>query len=145
MLTILRFTAQVKRYSLTNSRRIRIWAHEYKKGLVDGRKDRPCAVILAMQGQGDDLEVTVAPITHTIPEDPLQSVELTDATRRRLGLDGERSWVITSEVNTFKWPGPDLRLTPTGRYEYGFLPATVFEAVKEKILNPSPVQVLRTE
>lgn len=29
---------------------------------------------------------------------------------------------ITSEINVFKWPGPDLRLTPAGRYEYGFLP-----------------------
>ncbi len=122
-----------------------LWTHEYKRGLVDGRKDRPCAVILAMQGQGDDLEVIVAPITHAIPEDPLQSVELTEATRRRLGLDGERSWVITSEVNIFKWPGPDLRLTPAGRYEYGFLPEAVFEAAKEKILNPPSVQVPRTE
>lgn len=69
-----------------------LWTHEHEKGLVDGRKDRPCVVILAMQRQGNDLEVTVSPITHTIPEDPQQSVELTDATRRRLGLDGERSW-----------------------------------------------------
>lgn len=122
-----------------------LWTHEHAQGLVDGRKDRPCVVILAVQRQGDDQEVIVAPITHTMPEDPRQAVELSNATRRRLGLDGERSWVITSEINVFQWPGPDLRLTPAGRYEYGYLPAVVFDAVKDKILHPPPVQVPRSE
>lgn len=77
----------------------------------------------------------MAPITRSQPEDETQAVKLTAATRRRLELGDEENWVITSEVNVFRWPGPDLRLTPTGRYEHGELPAVVFTAIKEKILR----------
>ena len=36
-------------------------------------------------------------------------------------------------------------MTPTGQYAYGELPASVFEAIKEQILDQAPVQVGRTE
>jgi hypothetical protein len=38
--------------------------------------------------------VTVLPISHTPPADPELAVELPAATKRRLGLDDERSWVV---------------------------------------------------
>jgi len=41
----------------------------------------------------------------------------------RLGLDEARSWILTSEVNRFVWPGPDLRPVPGGGRSYGPLPA----------------------
>jgi hypothetical protein len=50
-------------------------------------------------------------------------------TKARLGLDGERSWVVLSEWNEFAWPGPDLRMTPAGDAKtiaYGYLPARFF-------------------
>ena len=31
------------------------------------------------------------------------------ATKRRLGLDDARSWIMVTEGNRFAWPGPDLR------------------------------------
>jgi hypothetical protein len=30
--------------------------------------------------------------------------------KRHLGLDDEPSWIITTEVNRFVWPGPDIRV-----------------------------------
>jgi hypothetical protein len=44
------------------------------------------------------------------------------ATKQRLRLDAQRSWIITTELNQFIWPGPDLRPTPSGEYLYGYLP-----------------------
>lgn len=90
--------------------------------------------------------VTVAPITHTKPDDLEQSIELTPATRRRLGLDAQKNWIMATEVNTFFWPGPDLAPNAAGSYEYGELPAVVFNALKAKILDAESIPtVKRTE
>ncbi len=41
------------------------------------------------------------------------------------GLDDERSWIITTEINRFIWPGPDLRSVPGGGVAYGLLPGAM--------------------
>jgi hypothetical protein len=38
------------------------------------------------------------------------------------GIDTDRSWIITTELNRFAWPGPDIRPTASGDYIYGYLP-----------------------
>ncbi len=81
-----------------------LWAAEYARGQEEGVKDRPCAIILATA----EHVVTVLPITHAPPADASMAVEIPPATKRRLGLDSERSWVVLSEANRFIWPGPDL-------------------------------------
>jgi hypothetical protein len=52
--------------------------------------------------------VLVLPITHTTPQHADDAIEIQTATKQRLGLDAERSWIVISEVNEFVWPGPDL-------------------------------------
>ena len=65
---------------------------------------------------------------------------------RHLGLDAERNWIMATEVNTFFWPGPDLALNEAGAYQYGELPAVVFNALKAKILAAGDVSsVERTD
>jgi hypothetical protein len=57
-------------------------------------------------------------------------------TKRRLGLDAARSWVIVNEVNRFFWPGPDLRLVSRdaiGRFDYGFLPPALFREIRARL------------
>jgi hypothetical protein len=56
-------------------------------------------------------------------------------TRQRLGLDTERSWIITHEVNRFVWPGPDLRPISPGTFAYGLLPRSLYNAVKAAVLE----------
>ncbi len=94
--------------------------------------------MLALAGQEDDRpRAVVLPVTHTPPQLPTEGVELPAATKRRLGLDEERSWVVTSEANSFLWPGPDLRFLPGRGPEstvYGLLPPDVFQAVRESFL-----------
>lgn len=43
--------------------------------------------------------VTVLPVTHAPPSVPELAVEIPAATKRRLRLDNERSWVVLSEAN----------------------------------------------
>ncbi len=86
-----------------------LWRSEAARGREDGSKDRPCVVVLAVHAQGRELVVTVAPITHSPPAAAARAVELPAATKRRLGLDGARSWIVTDDLNRFVWPGPDLR------------------------------------
>ena len=85
----------------------------------------------------------------TLPLSDEDGIEIPLPTKRRLGLDAERSWIVTTELNQFTWPGPDIRPTTSGEYLYGYLPEKlmrlVLEQVKkrarEKLLNA----VTRTE
>jgi hypothetical protein len=67
------------------------WLAEHRRGREEGLKDRPCAVILVTEDAESERIVTVLPITHTSPNDPLLAVEIPHATKRRLGLDEARS------------------------------------------------------
>ena len=114
-----------------------LWRSEYLRGREDGVKDRPCAVILATtQEDGQEL-VSVLPITHRPPAEAALAVEIPMATKARLGLDGERSWVVLTEVNRFFWPGPDLRPARSGEsgsVAYGLLPHRLAEEIRLRFL-----------
>ncbi|AUB81591.1 type II toxin-antitoxin system PemK/MazF family toxin [Candidatus Thiodictyon syntrophicum] len=125
-----------------------LWDAEAQAGHEEGRKNRPCIVVLTvMQAQGGPV-VTVAPITHAAPRDPDCAVEVPLSTKRRLGLDAERSWVLVSEVNRFVWPGPDLvpisRAAP-GRYDYGVLPPRLFAQVVERLVTVARSRKAKTD
>jgi hypothetical protein len=115
-----------------------LWKAEAERGQLEGIKDRPCAIILTIEKDEGERIVSLVPITHTPPHDPDAALELPMATKCRLRLDNERSWVVVSEFNRFVWPGPDLR--PVSRddndqYAYGLLPPKLFERIKEKMLE----------
>lgn len=128
-----------------------LWRSEYERGLEEGVKDRPCAVLLTITDDAGDKKVVVLPVTHTPPHDPALAVEIPAPTKRRLGLDDARSWIVISEANRFTWPGPDLRPMPAGEAStvlYGELPGDLFRAVREKWLGLSATRraiVTRTE
>ena len=112
-----------------------LWHAEHQRGQEEGVKDRPCAVILVTTDDQGDQVVTVLPITHTPPSHPALAVEIPPATKRRLGLDDERSWIVITEANRFVWPGPDLRPTQPGDLSsvaYGLLPRALFKEVTAK-------------
>ena len=114
-----------------------LWAEEYGSGREEGVKDRPCAIILVSAEDDGKRMVTVLPVTHVPPADPQLAVEIPQATKRRLGLDDERSWVVLSEANRFVWPGPDLRPAPRGDaagLTYGPLPYALFETIRQKFI-----------
>ena len=114
-----------------------LWRHEHETGREEGRKDRPCVIVLAVAVRENVTEVTIAPVTHTPPADPETALELPPRVKRNLGLDDARSWVVISEVNQFAWPGFDIRPVPGSgtRYDYGFVPPRFLERIKAKILD----------
>jgi hypothetical protein len=128
-----------------------LWAAEHARGQEEGVKDRPCAIVLSVVGgrgvgDADETVVTVLPITHTPPSDPRLGVEIPADTKRRLGLDDARSWVVLTEANRFAWPGPDLRPSipgNSGSVAYGPLPYALFEDIRQRFLAILRVRAAR--
>ncbi len=114
-----------------------LWRHEHQAGQEEGRKNRPCVIVLCVEHQVETATVTVAPIMHNLPEDAAAGIEIPSRVKRHLGLDSENSWVIVSEVNLFVWPGFDLRPVPgsTDKFDYGFLPPKLLEKIKSAMLD----------
>lgn len=114
-----------------------LWLEEHRKGHEEGVKDRPCAIILVAQDDDGENRVTVLPVTHSPPSDPALALEIPAETKRRLGLDDTRSWVVLTEANQFIWPGPDLRPAIRGDAEsiaYGLLPCGFYLQLREKFV-----------
>lgn len=120
-----------------------LWKREADQGQTEGQNHRPCVVVICVEDIDGEKVVTVAPITHTKPVDLSLAIELTSPTRRRLGLDAQRNWIMATEVNTFFWPGPDMSPNAAGTYEYGELPAVVFNALKAKVLAAGSVSTVK--
>ena len=113
-----------------------LWQREAAQGRDESTKHRPAVVVLAVESDDAHGEtVLVAPITHREPENPSAAVEIPPQTKRRLGLDAERSSIIVSEVNRFEWPGPDLWPVGPGRWVYGHLPSGLFRTVRDRVVG----------
>jgi hypothetical protein len=115
-----------------------LWRSEAKLGRTEGRKDRPCAIVLAVKSVAGKTVAVVAPVTHSPSLAADGAIELPASTKARLGLDHARSWIITNDLNYFTWPGPDIRPIDSMRgIAYGYLPAALtkrlVESVREQI------------
>lgn len=113
-----------------------LWKDQQGRGLEHGVKDRPCAIVLALQpGEKGRRSVLVCPITHSPPRRKEEGIEIPPKVARRLGLDWERSWIVVREVNRFTWPGAGLRPVSQGCWAYGYLPPKLFNLVKETLVR----------
>ena len=100
-------------------------------------------VVVARIASGDLTELLVAPITHSSPKAG-EGIELSQPIKRRLGLDDARSWIVTTEMNRFVWPGPDIRPVPGGEAPlYGVIPASLYEALKSEIIRNATANNMR--
>ena len=129
-----------------------LWRDEQIRGHEEGRKDRPCAVILAVRQKEGKTRVVVAPFTHSPPDINSGAVEVPPQTAKRLGLDDEAQWIITNEINLFTWPGPDIRPVPgksPSTIAHGYLPhnlaSKIIDNVKEQVAKHSAKSVERDE
>ncbi|MBX3501422.1 MAG: growth inhibitor PemK [Alphaproteobacteria bacterium] len=123
-----------------------LWSDEHAEGAREGAKDRPCAIVVAVRRDAHgDIRTIVAPITHLRPRDPATSIAIAPATCRSLGLDEGRHWLRLDELNSFAWPGYDLRPIPgrRERYDYGMLPPRLFERLRAGILARQKLRATR--
>ncbi|WP_371072442.1 MULTISPECIES: hypothetical protein [unclassified Sinorhizobium] len=63
------------------------------------------------------------------------TIEIPAATKHRLGLDDERSWIVLTESNRFVWPEPDVRPIDSDGGYYGPLPPALFAEVSNALLR----------
>lgn len=125
-----------------------LWDSEARNGQEEGLKDRPCVIILSVEDRDGDKIIHVAPITHSQPRSTDSAVALPRATKARLGLDDRPSWIVTSELNRFTWPGPDLRPVARDRpdtFAYGSIPLGLLEHVIGQIRERRRVQAVRRD
>lgn len=115
-----------------------LWAAEHRRGQEEGIKDRPCVVVMITTYDAGNRVVTVLPVTRSPPRDHALAVEIPYATKQRLGLDEQASWIIISEANRFTWPGPDIRLGIAGdsaSAAFGLLPRALFKTVQDRLVS----------
>ena len=115
-----------------------LWAEEHRRGREEGRKDRPALVLALSIVQRDGAaEVLVLPMTHTPPRNASDAVAVPPDVRRGLRLDEEPGWIVTTEANSFVWPGPDIRPVPRSRppsATYGKIPEGLLRKVARSFL-----------
>lgn len=116
-----------------------LWADEHARGREEARKDRSALVLaLAVRNEGGQTEALVLAITHSKPETAGAAVALPPTVKRRLKLDEEASWIVTTEANAFTWPGPDIRPIPGRKPSsvvYGKIPDDLLQAVAQSFLT----------
>jgi hypothetical protein len=129
-----------------------LWRDEQRRGQNEGRKDRPCAIVLAVAQTNGPLRVVVAAITHSPPDTKNHAIVMPALTAKRLGLDDQPQWIITHEFNIFSWPGPDIRPLPGSHptsIVYGLLPhaltTQIINHARAHIRNRTTVTVERDE
>ena len=124
-----------------------LWHHEAAKGQGEGLKDRPSVVVLAQQIVGDRTQLIVAPVTHSPPQSSDGAIELPVSVKTKLGLDSDRSWIQTNEINIFVWPGPDVRIakqSPENSPLIGAIPEWLFLRLRDAIGATSRVGKLKS-
>ena len=123
------FPGMVVRYSF-------LWSSEARAGQTEGRKDRPCVIVIAIRRAADGrFRVRVLPITHA-PTEEARSIAIPPKVKRHLGLDADASWIVLDEANEFFWPGVDLRpisRSKPGVWTFGVLPTEVFDEIQSKL------------
>jgi hypothetical protein len=114
-----------------------LWRREADAGREQGMKARPCVIIVAVSQQEGGTEVLVAPIIHSPPSPQTPHIEIPLKVKHHLGLDHDRSWVIVTEVNHFRWPGYDVNpiAAQAHKIAYGFLPPSLFNRIRTTILD----------
>lgn len=115
-----------------------LWRDQWRRGLEEGTKDRPCVVAAVTPSDQPTITVYVVPLTHRAPPCTTDHVEVPMRVKRYLGLDDDPSWIIINDLNRFRWPGPDLRPIPDGppgTFSYGVLPPRLFRQVRDGVLR----------
>ena len=121
-----------------------LWHDEKMKGRQEGAKDRPCAIVQAVQqGQDGKPSVLLAPITHTPPNNKSEGVEIPYKVTQNLGLDDQRQWIKTTEVNRVAWDDAGITPAKKNQWEYGRLPKGLFDQTRQEMQQNARVRKVK--
>lgn len=77
-----------------------LWARQAGYGETEGRKTRPCAVILSLKAGSGQTELRLCAVTTQPPQTRTHAVEVPEIEKRRAGLDSDLPlWVVVDEHN----------------------------------------------
>jgi hypothetical protein len=68
-----------------------LWHSEERLGEKEGKKNRPCSIVLMTSEESGKFIVLTAAITHVPPKNPDDAVEIPLTVKQQLGLDMDRS------------------------------------------------------
>lgn len=106
-----------------------LWDKEARRGRIEGRKDRPCAIVVVAAETG---HVVLVPVTHTPPASGT-GIELPQRVKAHLGLDDERSWVVLTDLNRVLWDDAGIVPATRARWDYGALPQPLLIEIQQGI------------
>lgn len=77
-----------------------LWARQAGYGETEGRKTRPCAVVLSLKAGSGQTELRLCAVTTQQPRAGTHAIEVPEIEKRRAGLDSDVPlWVIVDEHN----------------------------------------------
>ena len=77
-----------------------LWARQSTNGETEGRKPRPCAVILSLKADNGQTELRMCAVTTQPPQKGTRAVEVPEIEKRRACLNSDLPlWVIVDEHN----------------------------------------------
>lgn len=120
-----------------------LWRDEAAKGRHEGSKDRPCAVVVAHTDKHGRDQALIAAITHSEPPKG-DGIEIPPRVKAHLGLDDDRSWIITSELNDVDWNDPGIVPATQTQWEYGYLPPKLAQDVLNAVRGHLATRKLAT-
>jgi len=128
-----------------------LWKHEYYRGQSVGRKDRPCAIALAVKSdENGSKSIFLVPITHSTPTaaEENTSIKVPIKVARHLGLDDQPCWIKTHELNYFIWRKGHL---PAGvipihknKFCYGQLPDALMKQIISLVDTQANTKTIKT-
>jgi hypothetical protein len=113
-----------------------LWVSQEAEGWEEGAKIRPCAIAVVMlPNRSGATRVVACAITHSKPRPPTEGIEIPPRVKAYLGLDDERSWIVTSEVNLVDWEDPGIVPVAPGQWFHGTLPPVLAKQIRDEIVS----------
>lgn len=120
-----------------------LWNDESRRGREEGAKNRPCAVVLTVKEQNGRQLAVICAITHSPPREKGAAIEIPIAVSRSLGLDEDRSWIVTKEINLVDWADPGIILGRAGARASDDLPRKLTMSAADQVKNHMQQRALK--
>lgn len=98
-----------------------LFREDEEAGLENANRPHPCAIILVTE-DGPNQRVRLVAISHSPPSsnESKHYMQLTPEECRQIGLDSGNHWINLRDINSFDWPGYDLKPIASGKsYVFG--------------------------
>lgn len=127
-----------------------LWNEDRQEGRDEGAKDRPCAIVVASPENTDgSRKVWLCAITHSPPEPDQTGLEIPPKVAKHLGLDHEKSWIKTHEINALTWQKgripPGVTQAKPGHWSFGHIPPKLGKQMFNQVRQNANARMLHRQ